>query len=415
MKRTPSDMVLALMPEGPIAHDGVDYCYSKGERLYIDNLAQHFKEVKLISFVLREGDQAYESCIHSHFRSENITVVELPRAIGERPSVLGKAWQFMKVFILLLATVPKIDILYLFLPSYPSALGWLAGRLFRKKHIVYGADDWVQASASMFKWEELRGSTFYKVYAWLNRKMESSIVSGALFGVVAGGQLLEKYRSLGCSTYDTSPRMTLSKSDVFERKDTCLGEEILLVNVGALIHDKAQHILIEAFSGLVKTNDKLRLLIVGEGPERDALIALCERLDIKDKVDFAGYIEEEKELYTLLRESDIFVLSSVTEGFPRALYEAMAMRLPIVTTDVGGIPYLLKDGLTAQVVASGDVKAIELATNELINNPELRRSMILEASRTLDGVFEMMSSSQISDLVNEHLLSEGGVVSKPGT
>ena len=51
-------------------------------------------------------------------------------------------------------------------------------------------------------------------------------------------------------------------------------------------------------------------------------------------------------LYDLLFSSDIFALSSITEGFPRVLYEAMAMRLPIVT-DVGGIPYLLKNGVNA--------------------------------------------------------------------
>ena len=80
------------------------------------------------------------------------------------------------------------------------------------------------------------------------------------------------------------------------------------------------------------------------------LFDLASELDIIDKVDFLGYVENEKELLNLLRSYDVFVLSSVTEGFPRVLYESMTSSLPIVTTNVGGIPYLLDDKHNAIIV-----------------------------------------------------------------
>jgi len=400
------------MPEGPIAFDGAVYRYSKGERLYLDNLAKHFHEVILVAFVFREGDPAYESCIHSPFSAKNITVIELPGAGPSQPGVGKKLWQFLKIFVLLLRVLPAADLLYLFLPSYPSALGWLAGRILRKKHIVYGADDWVQASESMFKWDNLRGSWFYRLYAWLNRSMEHLIVRSALFGVAAGGLLREKYNKFGCPTYDTTPRMTLGQSDVYERLDTCDSSAIMLITVGALIHDKAQYLLIEAFARLAGRNDLLRLKIVGQGPEEGKLKRLANELGVANKIEFVGYIEEEERLYELLRSADIFVLSSVTEGFPRALYEAMAIRLPIVTTDVGGIPHLMTDKVNARVVRSGDVDGLALAIDEVINDGGLRQRMIREAAKTMDTVFARMNPAQIAVLVEEYYSNFTSVTEK---
>ncbi len=398
-----SEMVMVLMPDGPIAFDGTQYRYSKGERLYIDRLAQNFKEIILVSYVLTKGDPFYESCIHSAFQSNNIKVVELPKSTSKKqPSIFQKLWQFFLVFLKLLKIIPQANLLYLFLPSYPSALGWLSAKVYRKDYIVYGADDWVQASESMFIWDSLRESTFYKVYSHLNRFMERRIAKNALFAVVAGGQLREKYKKFGCPTYETTPRMTLSPLDIFERENTFTGDKKVLINVGSLIHDKAQHILIEAFSRVVLKHQTLKLQIVGEGPRREELLTLCKKLGVEEKVSFIGYIENQEELFKLLRSSDAFILSSVTEGFPRVLYEAMAMRLPIVTTDVGGITFLLKDKINALIVKSGDIVCLTEAICLLIEEEEIRKKIIKEASKTMEGVFSRMNPSQIAELVKLH-------------
>jgi glycosyltransferase involved in cell wall biosynthesis len=281
-------------------------------------------------------------------------------------------------------------------------MGWLALNIFRKKHIVYGADDWVQASESMFRWPEKKNTLFYRAYASLNKYMEKVVVSSALFGVAAGGQLIEKYNVYGCQTYPTSPRMTLSRSDIFERENTCEGEKITFINVGSLIHDKAQHVLLEAFSLCCQNHENLELNIVGDGPERMNLELLSEKLGIANKVHFLGYIEEESTLYGYLRNADVFALSSVTEGFPRVLYEAMAMRLPIVTTDVGGIPFLLSNKENALLVKPGNPSQLSESLNVVIEDNNLRKKMIRIASQTIEEVFTRMDGSQISKLLLKH-------------
>ena len=397
-----SDITLMVMPDGPVAFDGINYRYSKGERLYLDNLAKDFKEVQLVTFVLRHGEPFYDSCVHSKFESKNIVIKELPKPLSRNPGVLGKGVQFFIVFIHILRLVRKVDLGYLFLPSYPSAMGWLALNIFRKKHIVYGADDWVQASESMFRWPEKKNTLLYRAYASLNKYMEKVVVSSALFGVAAGGQLIEKYNVYGCQTYPTSPRMTLSRSDIFERENTCEGEKITFINVGSLIHDKAQHVLLEAFSLCCQNYENLELNIVGDGPERMNLELLSEKLGIANKVHFLGYIEEESTLYGYLRNADVFALSSVTEGFPRVLYEAMAMRLPIVTTDVGGIPFLLSNKENALLVKPGNPSQLSESLNVVIEDNNLRKKMIRIASQTIEEVFTRMDGSQISKLLLKH-------------
>ncbi len=402
MSLNSKNLVIGVVPEGPIAFDGRNYRYSKGERQYLDNLANYFSELILITFVLRKGDPFYESCIHSPFTASNIKAKEMPGPKNFRTSVLGKLWQFLKVFVFLLKVVPKVDVLYIFLPSYPGALSWVVAKIFRKVHIVYGADDWEQASESMFKWRSLKNSWFYSLYLVVNRWMERRIVETASFSVVAGGQLKAKYNEWGCSTYDTSPRMTLSRNDVYEREDTCIKKRKVLINVGGLVHDKAQAYLLEAFSDAKKTNKNLFLKIIGEGPLLSELKSKAEQLGIVNSVEFVGYVEDEKELYQYLIDADIFVLSSVTEGFPRVLYEAMAHRLPIVTTDVGGIPFLMKDGLNARVIKSGDVDALSEAIIEVVEDAKLRKKIIKESAKTLENIFVRINPAQISDLLEKH-------------
>ncbi len=404
MNISTKEQTILILPDGPISQEAGLYKYSKGERLYIDNLAKDFKEVQIATFVLREGDEFYESNLHSSFTSPNIRVIELPGSITKNPSVIQKAFQFLKVFFIIAKVTKKVDLSYLFLPSYPSAFGFLSSNFFGKPHIVYGADDWVAASESMFRWKKNRSSLFYRAYAALNKKMEISIVRSALFGVAAGGQLIEKYRNLGCTTYPTTPRMTLTRSDIVNRVDTCTGDVIQLINVGGLIHDKAQHQLLEAFSLAVKKENRLRLKIIGEGPERNLLMSLANTLGVADRVEFTGYIESEALLYSHLKSADIFVLSSVTEGFPRVLYEAMCMRLPIISTRVGGIPYLMTDRENALLVNCGENNDLADAIHTMISNNELRQMIIMKASKTLDNVFDYMDGGQISKLVTRHLL-----------
>lgn len=396
---------LIIVPEGPVAFDGLHYRYSKGERRYLDALAEYFDEVILYAFVQRPGEPHYEMSAHSRFSAPNLRVLELTRQQCENPSVFQKAIQFFRVFLILWRGVATTDYVYLFLPAYPSAMAWIAARLRKKTYFVYAADDWEQATPGMFKWDHLRGGLFYRAYARLNTLFERNIAKHALFSVTAGQSLLEKYQRFGRPVVETTPRMTLSPEDVYHRKDTCLSKTVRILHVGSLIFDKAQHCLLEAFATASKTSDRPMMLdIIGTGPRREELQTLAESLGISNKVIFHGHIQDESDLYTIFQATDIFVLTSVSEGFPRVLYEAMAQHLPIITTDCGGIAKLMHNGKNAIVCPVNDVNSIANAIIEIMNNPALRQQCIREASKTIRSVFQRFNPAQIPQLLAKNEL-----------
>lgn len=395
-------MKIAVFPEGPLAFDGRRYRYSKGERAYLDNLAKYFSKVIIFSFVYKPGDSGYEACAHSAFTADNISVVELPFSPDKNLGVFKKAWQFFKVFCVLWKNIKNIDLLYLFLPSYPSAMACLSGKFKKIPHIVYAADDWEQASQGMFKWKRLSNTVFYKMYYKLNKYMEKAIGRSAIFSVTAGDALYKKYQAFGKPVEKTIPRMTLTKEDFYLREDTCQNERIKLITVGGLIFDKAQHIMLEAVKYLRQDYANICLQIVGDGPRLEELQQLAYDYGIGDIVEFAGFVEKEEELYRYYKQADVFVLSSVSEGFPRVLYEAMAHSLPIVTTDCGGIPYLIKDGSNGCVVPVLDAIKLYKALKLVINNGEFRRNMLRIEQKTIKQLWDDVDYKQISRLLKQH-------------
>ena len=116
------------------------------------------------------------------------------------------------------------------------------------------------------------------------------------------------------------------------RKQMDMESDFIFLNVGRLTHAKDQSNLIQAFKRLESEQPNVKLLIAGDGPLREQLETEIEKLGLLGKVLLLGVKENIVEYYNI---ADCFVLSSAWEGFPMVVIEAMAMRLPIVTTECG--------------------------------------------------------------------------------
>jgi len=140
-----------------------------------------------------------------------------------------------------------------------------------------------------------------------------------------------------------------------------------LIFVGNLIIAKGVDILLEAFALILKENSNIGLAYVGEGEEKVRLISRSKELGINEKVIFLGRVEYEK-IPTIMYYSDILILPSIEEGVGRVILEAMSMKLPVIASNVGGIPLViddLKEGLLFEV---GDVEALKNHVLFLIKN-----------------------------------------------
>ena len=116
------------------------------------------------------------------------------------------------------------------------------------------------------------------------------------------------------------------------RKQMDMKSDFIFLNVGRLTQAKDQHNLIQAFRRLESEQPNVKLFIAGDGPLRGQLKTEIEEFGLSDKVLLLGVKENIVEYYNI---ADCFVLSSVWEGFPMVILEAMAMRLPVVTTECG--------------------------------------------------------------------------------
>ena len=118
-----------------------------------------------------------------------------------------------------------------------------------------------------------------------------------------------------------------------------------------------------------------RFLIVGEGELKKELKELCRKLELYNEVIFCGFREDIPELVSIF---DIFVLSSYLEGMGSSLLEAMALAKPIVATNTGGIPEVVKHGLNGLLVPPRDSEALAKAIIDLLKDEEKRKEMGLE-------------------------------------
>jgi len=130
--------------------------------------------------------------------------------------------------------------------------------------------------------------------------------------------------------------------------------------------------LLLAFDILSKKGFDFTSQFIGDGSNREEIMELSAQLGLKEKVSFLG---EREDVSEILERSDIFAFSSLFEGLPRAIIEAMAAHLPIVATNVGGVPELVDDGKTGFLVKAEDAEAMADKIERLLLDIDLRRRM----------------------------------------
>ena len=130
--------------------------------------------------------------------------------------------------------------------------------------------------------------------------------------------------------------------------------------------------LVRGFAGARREHPNMKLIIAGEGPERENLTKLAAELGAGEAVTLAGWLDDMEEFYSAL---DINTLSSISETFPYALTEGAAYRLPTVASAVGGIPKLIEDGVTGYLFKPGDHETLARRLSELAGDAQLRKKL----------------------------------------
>ncbi len=207
---------------------------------------------------------------------------------------------------------------------------------------------------------------------------------------------------------DPSPFFEASgKKEIFRKRFGIGTKDFLWLAVGRLVPQKDYPTLLKAFAEFVKDFDNARLWIAGEGPLRESLQNLAQRLGLEGSVRFLGL---RRDIPELMAAADAFVLSSAWEGMPNVLLEASASGLPIVSTRVSGAEEIVRNDETGYLVPPGNPSALAEAMRKVMAlSSDERKRMGEAARRRVEELFHIERVVDRWEEVYQGLLREGNV------
>lgn len=163
-------------------------------------------------------------------------------------------------------------------------------------------------------------------------------------------------------------------------------EEVAIICVANLHINKGHKYLLEAFENIYKENGNTKLLLIGDGEEKENLLKQIVKYNSKNDIIFLG---KRNDIPQLLKISDIFVLPTLFEGMSNAIMEAMAAGLPIITTDIPENKELIEDKITGILVPAKNSVALAQAIEKLISNSKERETLGESAKEKMKESFNI--------------------------
>ncbi len=292
---------------------------------------------------------------------------------------INSKWQFFKIFKLhFLLKKERLDILQSFL-FFDNIAARIIGKVAGVPVIISG-----QRSAETHR-SKLR-NFLDKTTLPLTNHIISNSEAGKKILIERTGVKEEKISVIynGVSAKKPCP--------VQVKENTKRRDRIKIGFIGRLTKLKGLIYLLESIAQL--KNKKISLVLIGDGPERENLEKLSRELNIENQVKFLGRKEN---AWEYMANFDVFVLSSLWEGTPNVILEAMSQGVPVIATHVGGIPEMIDDGKTGFLTESKNPKVLAEKINYVLglSQSELEE-IIKKARKTVEEKFSL------GKMINEH-------------
>lgn len=269
----------------------------------------------------------------------------------------------------------KIDQL---LVRAPSPLAPAFPKYFPSSKIAYLIVGSYRSGAKEMTVKSIRDWAISQFLVYNQQQLERSAKTAKV--LVNSVALQRDYQRIGVKS-KLVKTTTISRADLFEREDSCQKEAIHLLYTGRIDLAKGLVELLMAVIELTKRGRNIILNIVGWEPGNttfvtDKLRGIAKENGIEDRLIFHGKKSVGEELNAFYRKSDIYLMPSHHEGFPRTIWEALANSLPVVATKVGSIPHYLQHKEHSLLIEPKNIDAIVKAIEVVLDNPTLRRHII---------------------------------------
>ena len=324
--------VIQVMPDFPLA----------GAEIMCENLIYALKKqgVKVVAVSLFTR----KTPITERLESAGIKIVYLDKKPGLDISIIGKLYKLFK------EERPTAIHTHRYVMQYAIPAAVLAG-IKRRIHTVHSV-----AQKELRKPARKLAKLFYSCFR----------VTPVALSQAVKKTIIEEYKLCPDAVPVIHNGIDLSKCIV--KKDYSFGDTFTILHIGRFQTEKNHSMLIKAFSKFHTQRADSKLFLIGDGPQKKIIEDLVLELGLGDSVEFLGL---QTNVYGYLYNADLFALPSLYEGIPMTLIEAMGTGLPIVASNVGGIPDMVVNGESATLV-NVDEDQLAVAFSEMYNDERMR-------------------------------------------
>jgi len=374
-------MHLLVLHEEPYYNNGKDYFSKSSSSRFIEFFLHFFNKISICAPCKKIDLNESNQLLKFFNVSKKINIIELPYWKGIEDFFLQFPNFFWRILKIVDQNIKKNDVIWIRLPSITGIIFFIFSKIHRKPIVLYVAGDIEKA------WDSLKYGGVKKIIAKaIIFLLDKSIAFMSRFALVliTGQELYQKYnidKKKGLLFIDS----LIQEKNLFFRIDTCNNRVINLLWVGKIVPKKGIFYLLTAVKELLDAGNEVNLILVGYGPYKEKLKKKIRELNIQKNVEFLGYIRFGKNLFQIYRNADIFILPSLSEGMPRVILEAWASSIPVIATEIGGIPSLIQNNQNGLLIKPGSVKELCMAVERIKQNKALRQKLIKNGLKSVQN------------------------------
>ena len=314
-------------------------------------------------------------------------LLTIPTPAGTGTGSVGRmmfAPPFYALIAVLLCATRKVDVMLATDTIITGIPVYLTKLLTKTPYAIYlGGEvlEVVKAKTIRRFGSSLYSRLLYRIAAFIHRKVLSE--AGGVFAV-------SKPTETECTGFGVKKVYRVGNffdRELFLPKETKNRNAfVTFLCVSRLSPEKGIENVIVAFSKAINTAPSIKLIIVGDGPSKTGIQKMIQELHLTEKVSLVGRVPHNK-IVDYYHNSDVFVLSSFTEGIPIAMLEAMSTGLPVIVSNVGGVCEIVKDERNGILFPAGDSEQLAKAICYLARNVRLRLKMGTEANYSVEQFY----------------------------
>lgn len=349
-------MNIAILTSWNIERIGDQYFIGGTHFSYLQYLSANFERVYLISSVLRVDD---ERDLNNINQLENIEIIELPPV----NSYLGAIKNYSSYCRAIERVRPLVDFIYC---RVPDPFCWLPRLKYKMPCVMHYVGDTIDATKHNVKWSKLRKLVMISGYIpdyllTLQASKKSTVYTN-------GTHLHEKLKKKKIQSTAVISS-TVSENDIRDPEPFRREGPPRMIYLGFLRYAKGMDLLKQLWLKLKGRYPYFRFDLIGNGEMEMELKEFIKENDLSDNVIMHGRVNDREKINLLLRQSDLFVFPSLSEGSPRVVIEAMSEGVPVISTPVGSLPGTFKNGETIRYFDFNDVSGAFRLIESYCNEP----------------------------------------------